>query len=52
MTVKDILKGVVFGTAIVGTIAGFIDDKYEAKQLDDKLQEMRDIEERIKNMEK
>ena len=49
-TLINVLRVTAIGAGVVGAISGFVVDRNDSKDLDDKLQEMRDIEERIKKV--
>ena len=49
-TLVKVLRGVALGASLVATGVGFFVERNDANGLDNKLQEMRDIEERIKSM--
>ena len=46
------LRIVSFIAGIVGAASGFVVDRNDSRDLDKKLQEMRDIEDRIRNLSK
>lgn len=49
-TLLNGLRFAAIGAGLIGTVTGFVVDRNDARELDSKLQEMRDIEERIRQM--